>query len=178
MGPSLVVLKLLLDEIGQGLDLSRFEERLKLQKRLYLLQLANLDLGYRFGWYLRGPYCRELTRDAFALKEHLDSSGAGQAAMQGKELAPHVKEKVGMAVKIWKPVPENASEAQWLELLASLHYLRHIAYLRNDRNRGFPFVYSRLAKDKPRFKDKKVLAHVAWQRLDCAGLIAKKVLSG
>lgn len=50
-----------------SLDMSTFEGRLKLQKTVYLLQSFGIDLGYRFGWYLRGPYCPDLTKDGFSL---------------------------------------------------------------------------------------------------------------
>ena len=67
-----VTLKLTLAKAGiSSVTLATFSERLNIQKRVYLTQLTGLDLGYRFGWYIRGPYCRELTADAFTLKDEL-----------------------------------------------------------------------------------------------------------
>jgi len=64
-------LKLALNALGQDLDLSSFDQRLILQKTIYLVQAANVDLGYSFHWYLRGPYSPALTRDAFGVQAEL-----------------------------------------------------------------------------------------------------------
>ena len=45
-----------------------FRDRLVLQKTVYLLQAFGIYLGYRFTWYLHGPYSTQLTRDAFSLE--------------------------------------------------------------------------------------------------------------
>ncbi len=58
MGPSQVVLKLVLDEIGVQAQVRAFTQRLFIQKGIYLTQLTGLDLGYRFLWFIHGPYCR------------------------------------------------------------------------------------------------------------------------
>ena len=65
-------LKLTLDALGQDLDLADFNRRLVLQKTVYLVQAAKVDLGYTFRWYLRGPYSPGLTRDAFSLRGCLE----------------------------------------------------------------------------------------------------------
>ena len=66
MNKGRILLKLVLDNIGLGnLELDTFLKRLRLQKKIYLLQLTGLDSGYRYNWYLRGPYCPSLTEDAF-----------------------------------------------------------------------------------------------------------------
>ena len=44
-----------------------FNERLILQKTIYLMQSFNLFIGYHFNWYIRGPYSPVLTKDAFKL---------------------------------------------------------------------------------------------------------------
>ena len=50
-------------------DMDTFDGRLRFQKTVQLLQSFGLDLGYRYNWYLRGPYCPDLTKDGFELKE-------------------------------------------------------------------------------------------------------------
>jgi len=49
-------------------DLNSFENRLKLQKFVFLLRSAGLDLGYNYSLYLRGPYSPEVARDAFSIQ--------------------------------------------------------------------------------------------------------------
>lgn len=64
-----MALQLCLNEVG-GFRMDSFSERLKYQKMVYLMQLFGIDLGYRFEWYLRGPYCTELTADGFEIDKH------------------------------------------------------------------------------------------------------------
>lgn len=42
-----------------------FDNRLKLQKLIYLMQASKLNLGYNFKLYLHGPYCTVLAREGF-----------------------------------------------------------------------------------------------------------------
>jgi len=46
-------------------DMNSFDDRLKLQKFVYLIQEAGLNLGYDFKLYLHGPYSTMLARDGF-----------------------------------------------------------------------------------------------------------------
>lgn len=55
----------LIKRIYSSLDITKFDDRLKLQKSIYLLQESGLNLGYNFRLYLRGPYCLQLARDSF-----------------------------------------------------------------------------------------------------------------
>jgi len=50
-----IALKLVLDSLGIQLSMSSFDERLALQKTIYLAQQMGVPLGYQFSWYLRGP---------------------------------------------------------------------------------------------------------------------------
>jgi hypothetical protein len=61
-----IALKLVASELGIGADMASFEGRLILQKAIHLAQQAGVPLGYHYSRYLRGPYSRELTADAFA----------------------------------------------------------------------------------------------------------------
>jgi uncharacterized protein YwgA len=60
-------LKLAIDALGLPFQISSFQDRLILQKSVYLAQAASVDLGYYHHWYLHGPYCSALTGDAFAV---------------------------------------------------------------------------------------------------------------
>jgi hypothetical protein len=91
------------------------------QKAVYLGQAAGVDLGYRYNWYMMGPYSPALTRDYFALSEALavadDESG-------GYELQEGVRARLATIKPLLSPpadVPLSAPE--WLEVLASVHYL-------------------------------------------------------
>ncbi len=50
-------------------SMDEFDDRLKLQKLVYLLQACGVYLGYDFSWYLRGPYCSLLAHNGFNLQD-------------------------------------------------------------------------------------------------------------
>lgn len=121
MRAALTTLKLVLDELEVKPVIDTLADRKRVQKAVYLAQAAGVDLGYSYGWYLRGPYSPRLTRDYFALDEGLRS---GYAAEQVRLKLPVLK-----ALKKARPlfdVPAGVPLAQedWLELLASLRYLQ------------------------------------------------------
>ncbi len=175
MNPARITLKLVLDQAGiDELTLDSFSQRFNIQKKIYLAQLMGLDIGYRFGWYLRGPYCTDLTSDAFTLRDELR---AGETDHQGRQLNAGEKQRLEKAKKLWE-VPAGLSVApdQWLELLASVHFLKHIAYWPKNTNRDFEAIFTALVQTKPQFEDRKADAQRAWIRLDEFGLVRAKTL--
>src|SRR5262245_54613820 len=112
-------LKLALDALGHELDLSDFDLRLILQKTVYLIQASKVDLGYSFGWYLRGPYSPGLTRDAFALKAEL--AQGGDELKDWKLEHPSLDRLAKLREAIQAIPPEM--RARRLELLASVLFL-------------------------------------------------------
>ncbi len=173
MNASQIVLKLVLDAVDQDLDLDTFEQRLMVQKKVYLTQLTGLDLAYRFGWYLYGPYSRELTSDAFRTKEQIDMHDDDHTR---EVLAPFARKMARKARTIWANRPDSIEEDDWLELLASLHYLKHIAYMGKNAVREFDNIWKALIDSKPRFKGRKSPANMAWRQLGKVGLLKWKVL--
>lgn len=174
MDSSHIVLKLVLDAVDQPLELDSFEQRLMIQKKVYLAQLTGLDLAYRFGWYLRGPYSRELTHDAFQLQEQME---LGERDYEKESLGAFARQRIKHAPKIWANKPSEIDEDDWLELLASLHYLKHIAYMGKNARREFDDVWKALIDSKPRFKRRKGDGRKAWDQLGLVGLLKNKVLS-
>lgn len=62
-------IKTLEDEGIYRFNIKEFENRLKLQKLVYIAKFFEIDLGYSFSDYLRGPYSPELADDYFKLSE-------------------------------------------------------------------------------------------------------------
>jgi hypothetical protein len=176
MNPARVELKLILDQAGiSSISLETFSERFNIQKRIFLIQVMGCDLGYRYSWYIRGPYCRELTADAFALKDELS---AGEKDYEGFELSQSTKERIGKARALWSPPTDSPVDRDdWLELLASVHYLRHIVYWPKGERRDFEDLFRALIDAKPKFVNAKAAAQRAWERLDEFGLIKAKTLA-
>ena len=63
-----IALKLVMSQLGIPPTLDSFDDRLILQKKIYLAQQAGVDLGYHYYWYLRGPYSRALVGDAYDME--------------------------------------------------------------------------------------------------------------
>jgi uncharacterized protein YwgA len=121
----LMVLKLFLDALDVSPEFTSVDDRKRLQKAVYLGQLSGVDLGYRFGWYIMGPYSPPLARDYYQLAEELVTS---QADVSAKQLRPNVAALLARVAPLLKP-PENVNlpDSDWLELLASYHYLRVVS---------------------------------------------------
>lgn len=124
MEARLVALKLFLDELGVSTDITTIDDRKKLQKAVYLAQIGGWDLGYRYGWYLMGPYSPSLAKDYYSLAPMVQQQ---KDHFQQQKLAPQILENLRHRVKPLMTVPSATSQlnqAQWLELVASLLYLR------------------------------------------------------
>ena len=145
-----ILLKLVLDKIGFGglEEIGDFTKRKILQKKIYLLQLTGLDLGYRYNWYF-DEY--ELNSKTLRKLDKLDEIIALPNALQ-------------------------TEVSEWLELLASLHYLKHIAYWAGKNDPQFKKVFGKLSKSKPHFAEKENLAKAAWKKLKDNGLVEHKTL--
>lgn len=130
MDPKLTILKLFLETLGTNTKIDKFDDRKRVQKTTYLGQLTGVDLGYRFGWYLYGPYSPELTRDYYSL-----ASATNDSALEQWTLNDNVKCRLQQLASIMEP-PVNLQSVltveDWLELLASYHYLRSISRLAHE----------------------------------------------
>ena len=164
-----------LNHLGIAFDLSTFSKRLILQKKVYLAQVTGIDLGYRFGWYLRGPYSKSLTAEAFELVEDF------QQDETSVETAPIGKDKRAQLNKVKPlceiPSGEDFEEGVWLELLASLHFLRHVAYRPAGSTRDFEDTFDTMCESKPQFAKLKGHAELAWGPLNEFGLIESRYFS-
>ncbi|MBX5446519.1 hypothetical protein [Sphaerobacter sp.] len=130
MDPRLIALELFLTELDIPVKINSLGDRKRVQKAVYLGQLTGVDLGYRFGWYLMGPYSPALTRDYYALAESLESD---ESELAGKRLHPSVSQRL-RRIRQLLDVPSEIPLLQedWLELLASYHFLRHVRGLSHD----------------------------------------------
>jgi uncharacterized protein YwgA len=108
-----IALKLILDELDTN-TISTVEQRMEVQKAVYLTQAVGIHLGYSYGWYVRGPYSPALTRDYYNLSDAAPANASLQAAAQAK---------LEQVKRIMNTPIDGLRRPQKLELLASLHYL-------------------------------------------------------
>lgn len=102
-----------------GLKRDTTEERLKLQKTIYLLQSYGLNLGYGFSWYKYGPYSQDLVQDAYDVlrSEKLKYEYKTRSLKFNK----HSQEKFEEFKKICKDILNDNAK---LEVAASLYFIR------------------------------------------------------
>lgn len=133
-------LKLALDALGKELSLDDFNDRLALQKTIYLIQAGGVHLGYDYGWYLRGPYSRGLTRDAFAVRAH------GPEEVKGWKLDPQSLTRLASLREAFASWSVGRCERH-LELLASVHFILETRQGRADDLAGLRQTLSKSNKD-------------------------------
>ena len=111
--------KLTIDGLGLPFRINIFQDRLIMQKAVYLAQAAGVNLGYYYHWYLYGPYSPSLTRDeyaiAMAISADMDESNEWKLDDKSSQRLENIK---GIFAE-----PDRDKLAKNLELLASVHFL-------------------------------------------------------
>ncbi|AXV99837.1 hypothetical protein CJO81_03125 [Ralstonia solanacearum] len=125
MESNLIALKLFLDELGQTAKIDTVDDRMSLQKVIYLGQIFGADLGYRYSWYVRGPYSPSLTQDYYALSGAI---AAGDKSYEARALNDRLRNCLAGAKNLLqKPPGVTLATPQWFELIASLDYLKRVS---------------------------------------------------
>lgn len=97
--------------------ISSFDSRLIFQKTIYLLQAFGLFLGFKFSWYIRGPYSSLLAHYGYKLaKTKRDIPLARFSRMKSEKRFEQFSRFLG----------SRKDDAEWLEILASIHLLRNL----------------------------------------------------
>jgi uncharacterized protein YwgA len=96
-------------------NLGTFKGRLVLQKTIYLLQSYGLLMGYKFSWYIHGPYSPELTKDAFRL----------QSVYHQIPPAKFTDAKIEKRfTEFLQFLGDRKTDGDWLEQLTCTHFLK------------------------------------------------------
>ena len=111
--------KLTIDGLGLDFKINSFQDRLIMQKSVYLAQTAGVNLGYYYHWYLYGPYSPSLTRDEYAIA--MDIS-ADMDESKGWKLDERSSQRLEEIRSLFTGL-ERDKLAKKLELLASVHFL-------------------------------------------------------
>lgn len=119
----LVWLRLTLKALDKELELESLNDRIELQKLVYLAQAATETAPYEFNPYIRGPYSPSLTRDLYYLLEpeqmyEIECLGA---SFRLKESTVSFLNKA----KLIANEKHGEKRIRWLELVASMHQ-KHI----------------------------------------------------
>jgi uncharacterized protein YwgA len=145
-----------LEEISDT-NIQTFEDSKKLQKIVYFLQRIGLDMGYRFGWYIHGPYSSDLTKDAFELYNQKET-------LKETEFSELDQTEIDVIERVKKFLGDLRDSANMLELLASLDFIKNIAYIPNVKDKNKQIVIDQLKKLEPKkFSDDDI--EMSWDRL-------------
>jgi uncharacterized protein YwgA len=142
-------LKLTLNTLGLPLALDTFADRMVIQKTIYLCQMAGIHLGYRYNWYLRGPYSPDLTRDAFELNAKQDSWFDEATGSKLDDTSIKILNSID---PLWSGT-SSANLPRRLELLASVLFLKR-SY--DGRNKDVTGLREILAKNEKFFSEEEV----------------------
>lgn len=93
-----------------------FDERLIFQKTIYLLQAFGLYIGIPFSWYLHGPYSTVLAKYGYDLTKRYEKICPIRFAHAASE------RRFKLFTEFLGP---RSRDAKWLEVLASIHFLRN-----------------------------------------------------
>lgn len=132
------------DEIyGKQFNYSDFDQRMEMQKAIYLLQEMGVPVGdYGFRWYLHGPYSQSLQDDM-----HYEDGRNHIKPTLSKEYADSIKQLHELVISNERG---EYSISHWVECLASLHYLRKnvLSFKSSDND-----IVNELEKRKPHLND-------------------------
>lgn len=133
----------ILDLLGfDGIDMTDFDNRLKYQKLMFLVQNYGLSLGYGYNWYVRGPYSPSLTQNLFKIQNN------SQIFKSGKTLTLQNEEAIVKRIRdIRTLLGKDIEDPIFLEVLASLVYLKKSS-IRKDCSS----LQERLLMLKPRLR--------------------------
>ena len=124
---------------GKDFSYGNFDQRLEMQKAVYLLQDMGVPIGdYGFRWYQHGPYSQNLQDDMY-----YESSRKCEDIQLSKEYADRIDK---LRSVIFDTCKGDYSISNWVECLASLHYLREnvLTFGANEND-----VVSELERRKP-----------------------------
>ncbi len=114
--PKAAWVSVILKELDVPISVDSKVDRISMQKAIYLAQTKGADLGYRFSWYINGPYSSSLADTYYHLDEDRTLYERYSASDDFQENLKPVKDLI--AAK-----PREANLADWLEAVASLDFM-------------------------------------------------------
>ncbi len=141
-------------------SLETINDRILLQKKIFLAQDIGLPLGYGYSWYIHGPYSTDLTAIAYqVIPEGFDS-------IEKNSFKEPYATMISKVNALEEEIANNSlqlSVVQWYELIASIAYWN---------NRGYSTVediVAKIKKTKPQFTEEQTrIAFSAYTSLKAA----------
>lgn len=128
----------LYEGLGITPSLGNFSSRKQLQKLTYLIEAFGIFLGFRFSWYLHGPYDRKLTAVLYDDNRDESDRDVSDTFPNEKKILKKLKEFLG----------RDIHSSRTLELIVSLHYLDYIGQKQRMSDEQ---IIDRLIELKPQY---------------------------
>ena len=120
------VLKELYQNVFEETFVFDIDHRVRLQKMVYILENLGVHVGdYSFSWNERGPYSIALDDDVFRCSQ--------SPAVENIKFSEWAKERIEI-VKTILSEQVGYAVTEWLECVASLHYLKYVLRCSNRDN--------------------------------------------
>ncbi|MCY4261559.1 MAG: hypothetical protein OXC91_15040 [Rhodobacteraceae bacterium] len=145
--------------------MATFDDRLRLQKLVYMIEAFDVYLGYDFSWYLRGPYCTRLAKTGFELEQIADRI---EDDPKTKFADPYTQKRFEKAIQFIDRIMKCPSDTERLEIAASIHLLLQTTSLDKQA------IFSRVISKMPPSGDQKhmeSLCESMWDELSKEDLI-------
>jgi uncharacterized protein YwgA len=133
-------------------SLETINDRILLQKKIFLAQDIGLPLGYGYSWYIHGPYSTDLTAVAYQIiPEGFDSIENNSF----KEPYATMISKVNALEEEIAKKGLQVSVVQWYELIASIAYWNKRGYSTEGE------IVAKIRETKPQFSEEQTRAAYA-----------------
>jgi hypothetical protein len=146
-----------------GDDFASLSGRIAFQKRIYLVQVAGVHLGYRFSWNQYGPYSPELAQDRMRLEARRDDIRESLKRLRMRKDVETTLDEVRRFIQ--RPETTALTDVEWLELLSSLYYLSSEANGVPSEREEERLLEQDLTTRKPHLKTDPEQFGEAWERL-------------
>lgn len=146
-----------------GYSNKTLEDRVFIQKTIYLSQLLGLEFLFRFAWHIRGPYSRNLNLFTYDINPNLPKL---EEKSKNIKISPFANKIIGKLEQVLKqrPVSFKNKKSEWFELIASIHFLKHIASLNPDEVKKETVRQDLIMYGKQQFTQEQIDA--AWKQLE------------
>jgi uncharacterized protein YwgA len=138
-----------LKELGLTPNVDSFEDKLKIQKIVCLLELMGEDISYKCSLYIRGPYSPGLTKDLYENRKEVESLKTSYTLSS---------EDIEKAVRI-KEATADGLDSKMLEIIST--YL----FLERKLNKDYKNALIELKKLKPFYSDIQIAVGVSRSKL-------------
>jgi uncharacterized protein YwgA len=130
----------LFDKLHVDSSMETFANRKLLQKLTYMIEAFGIDLGFRFSWYVHGPYDKRLTSVLYQ-----DGTNESDRPVPDKYLDEEAKLK-----NLQDFLDKDIKSSRTMELIVSLHYLQRLS---QKTPRSDDEIIENLLNLKPHFEE-------------------------